>query len=48
MEATIQDYLDLAESEILLNDAIALIEKDTPFDPTVGEYASILAKMQKK
>jgi hypothetical protein len=25
-----------------------LIEADTPFDPTVGEYANILAKMQKK
>lgn len=36
MEATIQDYLNLAESEKLLNEAIALVEKDTPFDPTVG------------
>ncbi len=48
MEATIQDYLQLAQSEKLINDAIALIEADTPFDPTVGEYANILAKMQKK
>ena len=48
MEATIQDYLDLAESEKLINDAIALIEADTPFDPTVGEYATVLAKLQKK
>jgi hypothetical protein len=29
-------------------DAIALIEADTPFDPTVGEYSTILAKLQKK
>ena len=36
MEATIQDYLELAESEKLLNDAIELVEKDTPFDPSVG------------
>ena len=38
----------MAESEKLINDAIALIEADTPFDPTVGEYANILAKIQKK
>lgn len=48
MEATIQDYLELAESEKLLNEAIALIQADTPFDPSIGEYANILAKLQKK
>lgn len=48
MEATIQDYLDLAESERLLMEAIALIEAGAPFDPAVGEYSTILAKMQKK
>lgn len=36
MEATIQDYLDLAESERLLNEAIALVEAGAPFDPAVG------------
>lgn len=48
MEATIQDYLDLADSERLLNEAIALVEAGAPFDPVVGEYSTILAKLQKK
>lgn len=48
MEATIQDYLDLADSEKLLNEAIALVESGAPFDPVVGEYSTILAKLQKK
>ena len=48
MEATIQDYLELAESEILLMDAIALVESQTPFDPAVGQYSVVLAKLQKK
>lgn len=47
MEATIQDYLSLAESEILIMDAIKLVESEAPFDPTVGQYSTILAKLQK-
>ncbi len=29
-------------------DAIALVQSETPFDPTVGQYSTILAKLQKK
>lgn len=48
LEATIQDYLELAETEKLLYEAIELVEKNEPFDPTVGKYSEILATFQKK
>lgn len=47
-QATIQDYLELAQSEKLLLEAIALIQAGTPFDPSVAQYSTILAKLQKK
>ena len=40
--------MELAETEKLLNDAIALVESNEPFDPAVGKYSSILADLQKK
>ena len=48
MEATVTDYLELAKTEKLLNEAIELIESKEPFDPAVGKYSSLLADFQKK
>jgi hypothetical protein len=47
-EATLQDHLELAKSEQLLSDAIALVESVDPYSPEVGAYSEILANKQKQ
>ncbi len=48
MEATIQNFLELADSEKLLDQAIKLVQSQNPYDQMVGDYSTILAKLQKK
>ena len=47
VEATVKTYLNLAESENLINDAIQMIENQNPMHEDVGKYSQAIAKIQK-